>query len=389
MITQHPHLEAEARRVPTLRISAIELEAIRVPLPKIYRGSYYQMSHRSTILCRVVTDDGIVGEAWAGDEDAGLFEIASIIRHEIAPRVVGLDALCTEACWHAARPSTFNILRDRRLGLVACACVDTAIWDAVGKAAGQPLWKLWGGYKRSLPMIAIGGYYDDIPIAEEIEQLRALGLAGIKFKVGGRTASEDARRVLEARAVAGSDFVICVDANQGYTYEQAKEFVRLADKAEIYWFEEPCRWDTDKTAMRDLRHATGIRVCAGQSEYSATGCRELMATGAIDVCNFDASWSGGPTEWRRAAGAAATYGVMMGHHEEPQVASHLLCSIPHGTFVETFHPNRDPIWWNLPANRPTLIDGRLALTDRPGLGWEIDREYVRRFTVPLEEVRGG
>ena len=368
-----------------MRIVTIEVTAIRVPLAKIYRGSYYQMSHRSTILCRVITEGGVVGEAWTGDEDAALLEIASIIRKEVAPALIGLDASRIEACWQAARPATFNILRDRRLGLVACACVDTALWDAVGKATRMPLWKLWGGFRNTLPMIAIGGYYDDLDIADEMSQLRKLGLAGVKFKVGGRSPAEDAARVLRARASAGADFVICVDANQGYTYEAARQFVRLAADADIYWFEEPCRWDNDKVSMRDLRSSTGIRVCAGQSEFSATACRELMSVGAIDVCNFDASWSGGPTEWRRAAAAAMTFGVLMGHHEEPQVASHLLCSVPNGTFVECFHPDRDPIWWNLAANRPKLVDGMLTLSDRHGLGWEIDRDYVAKYAVPLRD----
>lgn len=368
-----------------MRIVSIELTGIRVPLRKIYRGSYYEMSHRSTILCRITTESGIVGEAWAGDEDASLHEIAAIIRREIAPRLIGQDASRIETCWQAARPATFNILRDRRLGLVACACIDTALWDAFGKAAAMPLWKLWGGFRNALPMISIGGYYDDIAIEDEIAQLQELGLAGIKFKVGGRAPAVDADRVLRARRAAGSDFIICVDANQGYTYADAREFVRRADDADIYWFEEPCRWDTDKLHMRDLRASTGMRVCAGQSELSASACRELMASGAIDVCNFDASWSGGPTEWRRAAGASLTFGVQMGHHEEPQVASHLLCAIPNGTFVECFHPDRDPIWWHLPANRPRLSGGMLTLTDRPGLGWEIDRDYVDRYRVALQE----
>jgi L-alanine-DL-glutamate epimerase-like enolase superfamily enzyme len=374
-----------ASGAPDMRIAAIEVSAIRVPLAKIYRGSYYQMSHRSTIVCRVTTQSGIVGEAWTGDEDATLHEIVAIIRKEITPLLIGHDGSRVEACWQKARPATFNILRDRRLGLVACACVDTAIWDAVGKAARMPLWKLWGGFRNSLPMIAIGGYYDDLEIADEISQFKTLGLAGVKFKVGGRSPAVDAERVLRARQAAGADFVICVDANQGYTYEDARQFVRLAAAANIYWFEEPCRWDNDKVYMRDLRASTGIRVCAGQSEFSASACRELMSIGAIDVCNFDASWSGGPTEWRRAAGAAMTFGVLMGHHEEPQVAAHLLCSVPNGTFVECFHPDRDPIWWNLAANRPKLVDGMLTLSDRYGLGWEIDWDYVAKYSVPLRD----
>ncbi len=369
-----------------LEITRIETVPIRVPLARVYRGSRYRMTHRSTLITRVHTRSGVVGEAYAGDEDAGLAEIEAIVHREIAPALAGEDALATERCWELARPATFDILRDRRLGLVACACVDTAIWDAVGKALGQPLWRLWGGYRDRLPMIAIGGYYGTgIPIEDEIGELRRMGLAGLKFKVGGSSPEEDAARVAEARRAAGPDFVLAVDANQGYTREEAIRFARLVQGLDLAWFEEPCRWANDRRAMRDVRFAGGIRVCAGQSEHSAAGCRDLMAEGAIDVCNFDASWSGGPTEWRRAASVAHVFDVAMGHHEEPQVAAHLLASIPHGTYVECFHPDRDPIWWNLVANRPPLEDGLLRLPDRPGLGWELDWDYVEAHRVQRDD----
>ena len=106
-----------------------------------------------------------------------------------------------------------------------------------------------------------------------------------------------------------------------------------------------------------------------------------METGSIDYCNFDSSWSGGATEWRRVAGMATVYDVSMAHHEEPQVAAHLLASIPHGTYLEYFHPQRDPIWHNLVANRPTLVDGHIDLPSGPGLGWELDEDYIARFRI--------
>ena len=129
-------------------------------------------------------------------------------------------------------------------------------------------------------------------------------------------------------------------------------FARLVEDEGLVWLEEPCRWDNDRRFLRDVRAARAGAGVRGTERYSAAGCLELMAGGSIDVCNFDSSWSGGPTEWRRVAAAAHTLGVAMAHHEEPQVASHLLASIPHGTYVECFHPDRDPIWWNLVANRP-------------------------------------
>ena len=378
-------LAVEQGGLPDLRIERIETVPVRVPLDQVYKGSHYKMSYRSTIVTRVHTSSGVVGEAYAGDEDAGLAEIDSIINREIAPRLIGEDAYATERCWEIARPATWDILRDRRLGLVATACVDTAIWDALGKALGIPLWKLWGGYRDAVPVITIGGYYTaDADITAEVSGLIEAGFAGMKFKIGGRTPEEDAARLRQARAAAGDDFKLAVDANQAWTPAQAIRFVQLAADCDIMWFEEPCQWHNDRRAMRDVRLASGVAVCAGQSEFSAAGCRDLMETGSIDFCNFDASWSGGPTEWRRVASMATSYDVRMAHHEEPQVAAHLLASIPHGTFLEYFHPQRDPIWHGLIANQPVLKDGYVTLPTRPGLGWELDEDYISRYRVSFE-----
>ncbi len=278
--------------VKNLEIADITVVAVRAPLAREFRGSFYRMTHRATLITRVHTADGIVGEAHAGDEDAGLHEIARIVLNEIRPRLLGQDAFATERCWELGYPATYDILRDRRLGLVALAGVDTAIWDAVGKAVGLPLWRLWGGYRHEVPLMAIGGYYGEPPgpIAEEIAFYKAAGLAGMKFKVGGATPAKDAERVAAAREAAGPDLIITVNANQGYAPNDALEFAWRAESLEIRWFEEPVRWHNDRRGLRDVRQRSRIPICAGQSEFSPSGCRDLMEAGAIDVCNFDASW---------------------------------------------------------------------------------------------------
>jgi D-galactarolactone cycloisomerase len=363
-------------------ISRIETEQVRVPLERTYRGSHYKMTHRSTIITRVYTAGGLMGEAYAGDEDAGLAEIDGIIHDEIAPALLGQDASAIELCWELARPATWNILRDRRLGLVACASLDVTLWDLFARSLDVPLWKLWGGYRSKIPVITIGGYYgSDLTIKEEIEYLLREEFAGMKFKIGGLSPDEDAKRFKEARAVGGDNFRIAVDANQGYTPAQAIRFSHLVEDDNLLWFEEPCQWQNDRRGMRDVRFAGSVAVCAGQSEFSAAGCRDLMETGSIDYCNFDSSWSGGPTEWRKVAAMSTVYDVKMAHHEEAQVAAHLLASIPHGTYLEYFHPKRDPIWHNLIANRPKLKNGYIQLTDRPGLGWELDKDYIAKYRI--------
>lgn len=366
-----------------LTIERVETIPVIAPLAREFRGSYYRMTQRATVVTRVHTKEGIVGEAYVGDEDKTLGELVRIIDDEIAPRIIGLDAMCTELVWRAALPVTYDILRDRRLGLVALAGIDTAVWDAVGKALNQPLWKLWGGFRNRIQLIAIGGYYGE-PLGDpdaEMAAYRERGLAGVKFKVGGRSPAEDFERVRRARAAAGDDFIIAIDANQGYAVEDAIELSRRCADLDIAWFEEPVTWQNDHRSMRDVRFRGSLPVCAGQSELSPAACRDLMDAGAIDILNFDASWSGGPTAWRRAAAVADTYGVKVGHHEEPQVSTHLLSSQSHGTVAECFHPDRDPFWWNLIANRPDARDGWITLSDAPGLGWILDEDYLARYAL--------
>jgi D-galactarolactone cycloisomerase len=363
-----------------LAVERVEVIPVRVPLARRFAGSHYSMTTRCTIVTRVHTVGGIVGEAFNGDTDAEQPLIVRIIADEIAPRLTGMSAANIEGCWEAMLPPTYDILRDRSLALQAIACVDTALWDALGKALGSPLYQLWGGYRDRLPAICIGGYYsdDEGDIARQIGHYRELGFGGCKFKVGGLTPEADARRARLARQAAGPDFVLMVDANQGFTRAEAIRFARLTADLDIRWFEEPCRWLNDRLDMRDVRLAAGIPVAAGQSEPHRSGVRDLIATGAVDVCNCDASWIGGPSEWRRLAALAAVYEVEMAHHEEPQVSAHLLAAIPHGTYLETFDPERDPIFWNMIANRREFEDGHYLVPDGPGLGLELDWQYVDR-----------
>ena len=375
-----------------LTIQSIETIPLRIPLPFTYKGSYYKMRNRCTIVTRIHTAEGVVGEAYNADEDEPLqSEIRSIIHEEIVPLLVGQDAMAVERCWQRMLPVTFDQLRPRWYAMQAMACIDTAIWDAFGKAVGQPLWRLWGGYRDRVPMIGIGGYY--VPtdgsekgneIEDEIDFFRdEHGMVGMKFKVGARPPEEDVARLVRARRHAGDDFLFVVDANQGYTVAEALAFLAMAraEGIELRWFEEPTRWHGDARSLRDVRMRGNVAVAAGQSEHSRVGMREMMVMGAIDVSNYDASWGGGPTEWRRVAAMASAFDVELGHHEEAHLGAHLLASVPGGTFVEAFSPARDPIFWNLILNRPKLVDGMFPLPERPGLGWELDEDYIEGHRV--------
>jgi L-alanine-DL-glutamate epimerase-like enolase superfamily enzyme len=367
----------------SLIIERVETIALRAPLGRRFSGSAYSMDNRCTIVVRLTTADGIVSETYSGDTDDEQALILGIIHDELAPRIIGKSARDPEGLWRAMEPSTNNILRDRGLALQAIAALDTAIWDVLGRALGHPLYRIWGATTDELPISVIGGYYH-LDLGETADLIRSYvdaGFAGVKFKVGGKTPAVDAERVRVAREAAGPGFALMVDANQGYELRDAVAFGRLVADYNVRWFEEPVRWTNDRRWMRDVRNQTGIPVAAGQSEVTLRGLRDLLEEGSIDVSNFDASWAGGPTIWRKAAGLCAAYGVQMGHHEEPQVSSHLLASVPDHTFVECFDEERDPFFWKLTDMSTRIHDGRYRLSSGPGFGIEFNWDYVRAHTV--------
>ena len=134
--------------------------------------------------------------------------------------------------------------------------------------------------------------------------------------------------------------------------------------------------------MAEVRQRTTIPVNAGQSEISSHGVRRLIAAGAVDIINFDASEAGGITEWRRAAGMCQVHGVELAHHEEPQIAVHMLTAVPNGTYVECFpDPERDPLWAGFIKNRAAIRDGIIEVPQGPGFGLELDWQQVEKYRL--------
>ena len=368
-----------------MRIEKIETIPVVIPLTRVFGGSKYSVPTRATVVTRIHTEGGLVSEVYNGDDRSGGPEICKIIQEELAPLILGEDAMAVERIW-AKMFTIAHLIRDRARVMEAIACVDTALWDLVGKALGTSVSKLFGGYRDRMPIISIGGYYEDgvtlDDYREEMETLKGLGLAGVKFKVGGLTLDEDFARVEAARDGAGPDFLIAIDANRGWATADAVRFARRVEPLDILWFEEPCHWYDDYPGNAEVRRATSIPIASGQSEVTGHGVKRLIAAGGIDFCNIDASHCGGPTEWRRIAGLCALHGVRMAMHEEGHLSMHLLSGIPHGTFVECFaDPDRDPVWQAMYANRPAIENGEIAVPTAPGFGIELDWDMVKKYRV--------
>lgn len=368
-----------------MRIREIENIPLEIPLKKNFGGSTYNVLKRCTVITRIKTDDGLVSQVYNGDNRDHTKDIIQIIQNELAPLLIGEDASQIEKLWEKMFLRTLSH-QQRKLVLEAIACVDTALWDLLGKACSSNVSTLLGGYRQSLPIISIAGYYEKDKtlndLAREMDWLKNNGMAGCKVKVGGLSPKEDAARVAAARDGAGADFILAVDANRGWNVQDAIKFAHLIEDLDISWFEEPCHWYDDAFMMAQVRKQTHIPINAGQSEMSGHGVRRLLAADAVDYVNLDASESGGITEWRRVAGMCAVHGVKMAHHEEPQIATHMLAAVAHGSYVECFaNLERDPLWPRLVANRPSIKDGTIEVPQGPGFDLEFDADFIKKYRV--------
>jgi Mandelate racemase / muconate lactonizing enzyme, N-terminal domain/Enolase C-terminal domain-like len=260
---------AVARLDPgSLAIDRIETIALRAPLGRRFSGSAYSMDNRCTIVVRLTTADGIVAETYSGDTDEEQALITGIIHDELAPVILGRSARDPEGRWRDMEPSTNNILRDRGLALQAIAALDTAIWDALGRAVGLPLYRLWGAVTDEVPISVIGGYY----------HLDAAGTA------------------------------------------KAVVFARRVTDLDLRWFEEPCRWTNDRRWMRDVRYMGGVAVWAGQSETTLHRLLDLIVDGAIDVSNSTPHGRAGRRSGARPPGCAPRSGSGWGTTRSPRSA---------------------------------------------------------------------
>ncbi|MDR1210711.1 MAG: mandelate racemase/muconate lactonizing enzyme family protein [Spirochaetaceae bacterium] len=369
------------------KIKNLKLIAVEVPLNKTFSGSKYKLDKRCTVITRIETDDGLVSEIYNGDNRTQTKEIIKIINEELWPLVKDGDIFKSQQLWEKMFIQVVpKHHEDYGIVMQAIACVDSAIWDLRGKAAGKNVAALLGGYHDELPMMGICGYYIEGKTLGDIEKetdwiYNTAGLHAIKFKVGGLAPEEDVKRIAAARQGAPK-MTIAVDANRGWDFLKAVKFAQLAEQYDIRWFEEPYYWFDDAYGMARIKNKINIPITSGQSEISGNGVKRMLEARAVDIVNFDASEAGGITEWQRVAGMCHFYGVQMAHHEEPQIAMQMLASVPHSTYLECFpDPDRDPVWEKMVLNRPPLIDGKIKVMTDPGFGLKLDWDFIKKYQV--------
>ncbi|MDA0219889.1 MAG: mandelate racemase/muconate lactonizing enzyme family protein [Proteobacteria bacterium] len=385
-----------------MKITGIETFCLawRMPYAIAYAKGEYQ--DREAVLVKVSTDDpDIVGwgesAVWGGPHGSTV----AVIEQEIAPLVIGQDPRRPEHIWDKVFHGTY--MHGRKGMVVSCLSgIDIACWDIMGKAAGQPLWRLLGGYGRPVTAYHSSGYYrrGDTPeiFAARVAQSRALGYRGYKMKIGNipqvnhheeraYTVSfdEDMARIAAAREAIGADRNLMVDANCALNPRVAMRYAEKLEPLEIRWFEEPVAPE-NIAGCAELAGRTRIAIAGFESETTAMTFARLMDAGAIQIAQPDVVQVGGLTEFRKIAAYAGLRNLhVTGKNYSTAVGQAatlaMIYAVPHGDY---FEDEADPLpWRNEIVARPylTLEDGLAAPTDEPGLGLAIDEAKLQPWLV--------
>ncbi len=384
-----------------MKIRNISAYWLRCPIPpgRQWRSDYGQLTHFDMTLVEVEDTDGNkgYGEAKAAVGATGACaSIVTCIKRELAPQLVGKEVGSITAAWetvyngsrdHYARDRgrVFPILGNRGTTISALSGIDTALWDLKGKRLGVPVVELLGGSCRNtMPCYASGGWAEKDKLGEQLNKYVDHGYGGIKMRVGvmDETLSRTVERVGEARRALGPNIDIMVDAHGTFSVAEARRFARQTEDLNLYWLEEPVTAD-NKAGTAEIRQGTTTPIAAGESEFTRFDFRDLIQRRAVDVVQPDCAIVGGITEARRVAALAETWQLELAPHCWGSAFSfmagvHLAFSSPSAVYIE-HSLGGNPLLYDLVQEAPTVTDGRIRVPDRPGLGVEIDMNFVSKF----------
>ena len=372
-----------------MKITGLEIYILRAPdAGRPHWVSHFVVPKANEILVRMKTDAGIEGIGLATSYTP-IEAAIHAFRSGITELIVGADPLAPERLYQKLFALTWQRLAfekgwSREALVRISAAVDIACWDIVGKAAGLPLYRLFGGYRDEVPCYVTCAYYRDgktmAELRDEIQMLKAQGHTGFKAKAGGLPLAEDLPRIALVRELIGNDCDLMVDVNRGWDLATAIEGARLLEPLQPRWLEEPVRWADDRRELKLLAQKTRIPLSAGESELTSYGCRALLEEQAIQILQFDCTMMGGFTEGRKLAALCELNSVQVAPHHDCFIHAHIVAASPAGAIVESFtDPERDPLQAELFEDPPKIAKGRLKLKEQPGLGLTLSEAAVKKF----------
>lgn len=370
-----------------MKITAIEPIPIRVPLKKGMTAKTAHGEHAESpyVLVKVHTDTDHVGlgEAtisglWSGETQGSA---VAAIREYLAPQLVGRDARDITA----ARQAMDFIIK---LNPFTKAAVEMALWDIAGKAVGLPVYQLLGGKVRDRVRIKLVVWARDVPGSRLMaEQHLKLGVTCVKVKVGLDPAT-DVARVRAVREVAGPNVPVTIDANCGWTIQQARLCLRELADVKLLFAEQPIPAG-DPVALAELRRDSGVPIMADESVFTLQDAWHLTHHRAADILSVYPGKHGGIAATAEIVAVAKAAGIRctIGSNLELGVGTaamlHVAAAFPEvdtdsfpADTIGPFYHEGEIITKPLNLGPPYA-----EVPTGPGLGVDLDEDAVARFRV--------
>jgi L-alanine-DL-glutamate epimerase-like enolase superfamily enzyme len=355
-----------------MKVVRAETRTVDLPLREGYRIAGRTITCVRNFFLRLDTDRGLTGwgSAAPAEEVTGESEAMCLEALEGPLRELALQADPLEEHARLAERA-----RSARCHCPAArAALDIALWDLAGKSAGRPLLNVWGGRWRPLPTSTTIGVCDTRETLEAAERWIARGrFKVLKVKIG-EDVDLDVERLRALRQMFRGGIRLRADANQGYTLEQARAFLRGVEGADLELLEQPLK-AADLDGLRRLREESRVPIFADEAARSEEEAAEVIRRGAAHGINVKLMKCGGPTAARgiHERARAAAVPLMLGCNDESRLsmaaAAHLALALPGFGYADLdghLDLARDPA-----AGGLDIRDGMLIASERPGLGVDV------------------
>ncbi len=366
-----------------MKITDIKVFLLRKKLSStmtISRGGFNVRTHA---IVEVHTDEGISGLG-EGVGDAVL--VSTIVEKRLRDVAIGLNPMDIERIRESLMDGQVYF-ESKGSAICAASAIEMACWDIKGKALNVPVYQLLGGlYRDRLEAYVSDIYWEKDPrlMAKNAERILGKGFNNIKAHVGHASPREDRDRVSALREVAGESVGLMLDLNAGYDAMQAREAMRLWERFNLLWIEEPVSpYHID--VMSDLRARVNTPIAAGENEFRVSGFKQLFEKNAVDVAMPDIGRAGGIQETKSICALAAAYGVAVSPHNFSSgillaATMHLMASTPNTKLLE-FDTSENAIYQELLIEPLTIKDGCVMVSSTPGLGVHLPKDIINKYAA--------
>lgn len=358
-------------------IENIQVSVYTVPTETPESDGTFAWDKTSLVLVEVLAD-GKTGLGYSYADTA----TAQLIDQSLAPKLKDHDALAIGGAWQKMIEEIRNLGRPG-ISSMAIAAVDNALWDLKGKLLNISVAALLGIIRTEVMAYGSGGFtsYSDEQLRKQLGGWAKAGFHAVKMKIG-RDPAADINRVKVARQAIGPNVRLFVDANGAYSRKQALEQAHRFREYGVTWFEEPVSSD-DLEGLRVIRDdgPPGMDIAAGEYGYDAWYFRRMLAAGAVDVLQADATRCAGITGFLQADALCASHSMPLSAHTSPSIHTHACCAAQRAINVEYFYDHA--------RIEKMAFDGAIQVVDgmlrpdllRPGFGLVLKEADMRQYKV--------